>query len=40
MIGDGLKSIGKEMEVMDIAELLWDQIKAKDEEIHATSEEE
>jgi Fe-S oxidoreductase len=36
MIDDGLKSIGKEMEVMDIAELLWEQIKAKDEEIQAT----
>ncbi len=40
MIGDGLKSIGKEMEVLDIAELLWEQIKAKDEEINAASEEE
>jgi len=36
MVGDGLKSIGKEMEVMDVAELLWEQMQAKDKEIQAT----
>tara|TARA_B110001454_G_C12351702_1_gene280508 strand:- start:161 stop:394 length:234 start_codon:yes stop_codon:yes gene_type:complete len=36
MVDDGLKSIGKEMEVMDVAELLWEQIQAKDKEIQAT----
>jgi Fe-S oxidoreductase len=36
MVNDGLKSIGKEMEVMDVAELLWEQIQAKDKEIQAT----
>jgi Fe-S oxidoreductase len=35
MVDDGLKSIGKEMEVMDVAELLWEQIQAKDKEIQA-----
>jgi Fe-S oxidoreductase len=36
MVDDGLKSIGKEMEVMDVAELLWEQMQAKDKEIQAT----
>ncbi|MBO57375.1 MAG: hypothetical protein CMA77_00025 [Euryarchaeota archaeon] len=33
MVNDGLTSIGAEMEVLDVAEILWEQIKAKDEEI-------
>lgn len=33
MLEDGLKTIGEEMEIMDIAELLWEQVKAKDAEI-------
>ncbi|MDP7312771.1 MAG: (Fe-S)-binding protein [Candidatus Thalassarchaeaceae archaeon] len=40
MVNDGLTSIGAEMEVLDVAEILWEQIKAKDEEIHTTGEEE
>ena len=31
---DGLDAGGAEMEVMDVAELLWEQIVAKDKEIH------
>ena len=34
MVKDGLDSVGAEMEVMDVAELLWEQIVAKDKEIH------
>ncbi|HIC23238.1 MAG TPA: hypothetical protein EYO84_07425 [Planctomycetes bacterium] len=33
MVDDGLKSIGAEMDVKDVAEILWEQIKAKDDEI-------
>jgi hypothetical protein len=33
MINDGLDAVGAEMEVMDVAELLWEQIVARDEEI-------
>ncbi|MBC8437887.1 MAG: (Fe-S)-binding protein [Euryarchaeota archaeon] len=33
MLEDGMKTIGKDLEIMDIAELLWEQIKAKDDEI-------
>jgi Fe-S oxidoreductase len=33
MVDDGLKSVGAEMDVKDVAEILWEQIKAKDDEI-------
>jgi hypothetical protein len=33
MVKDGLDSVGSEMDVKDVAELLWEQIVAKDEEI-------
>ena len=33
MVNDGLNAVGAEMEVMDVAELLWEQIVAKDKEI-------
>ena len=33
MVNDGLDAVGAEMEVMDVAELLWEQIVARDEEI-------
>ena len=36
MVNDGLTSIGAEMEVLDVAEILWEQIKAKDDEIQST----
>ena len=36
MVKDGLDSVGSEMDVKDVAELLWEQIVARDEEIHAT----
>ena len=35
MVKDGLDAVGSEMEVMDGAEILWEQIVAKDEEIQA-----
>ena len=35
MITDGLSAIGSEMEVKDIAELVWEQIKANDAVIEA-----
>jgi len=34
MVKDGLDSVGAEMDVMDVAEILWEQIVAKDAEIH------
>ena len=34
MVKDGLDTVGAEMEVLDVAELLWEQIVARDEEIH------
>jgi len=34
MVKDGLDAVGSEMEVMDVAEILWEQIIARDEEIH------
>ena len=34
MVKDGLDSVVAEKEVMDVAELLWEQIVAKDKEIH------
>ena len=35
MVTDGLSAIGAEMEVKDIAELVWEQIKANDAKIEA-----
>jgi len=35
MVTDGLSAIGSEMEVKDIAELVWEQIKANDAKIQA-----
>ena len=37
MVKDGLDAVGAEMEVMDVAELLWEQIVARDEEIQGLS---
>ena len=37
MVKDGLDAVGAEMEVLDVAELLWEQIVAKDKEIHDNS---
>ena len=34
MVKDGLDAVGAEMEVLDVAELLWEQIVARDLEIH------
>ena len=34
MVKDGLDSVGAEMEVMDVAEIMWEQIVARDKEIH------
>ena len=34
MVTHGLDSVGAEMDVMDVAEILWEQIVAKDAEIH------
>ena len=35
MVTDGLSAIGSEMEVKDIAEIVWEQIKANDAAIEA-----
>jgi hypothetical protein len=35
MVTDGLSAIGAEMEVKDIAEIVWEQIKANDAAIEA-----
>ena len=35
MVTDGLSAIGSEMEVKDVAELVWEQIKANDAKIQA-----
>jgi hypothetical protein len=35
MVTDGLSAIGAEMEVKDVAELVWEQIKANDAKIEA-----
>ena len=35
MITDGLSAIGSEMEVKDIAEIVWEQLKANDAAIEA-----
>ena len=29
MVNDGLNSVGAEMDVMDVAELLWEQMQAQ-----------
>ena len=34
MVKDGLDAVGSDMEVMDVAEILWEQIVAKDKEIN------
>jgi hypothetical protein len=35
MVTDGLNSIGSDMEVKDIAEIVWQQIKSNDEALQA-----
>jgi hypothetical protein len=35
MVSDGLTAIDSEMEVKDIAEIVWEQIKANDAAIEA-----
>ena len=37
MVKDGLDVVGSDMEVLDVAELLWEQIVARDLEIHDRS---
>jgi len=37
MVKDGLDAVGAEMDVKDVAEILWEQIVARDEEIHAAA---
>jgi len=34
MVKDGLDAVGAEMEVMDVAEILWEQIVSRDVDIH------
>ena len=34
MVKDGLDAGGAEMEVMDVAEILWEQIVSRDADIH------
>lgn len=34
MVKDGLDAVGAEMEVMDVAEILWEQIVSRDADIH------
>ena len=34
MVKDGLVAVGAEMEVMDVAEILWEQIVSRDADIH------
>jgi Fe-S oxidoreductase len=38
MVKDGLDTVGAEMDVKDIAELLWEQIVERDKEIHTAVE--
>ncbi len=33
MVKDGLDAVGAEMDVKDVAEILWEQIVAKDNEV-------
>ena len=40
MVSDGLKSTGNEMEVMDIAEMVWETIKANYLKVQALKSEE
>ena len=40
MVTDGLSSIESDMEVKDIAEIVWEQIKANDAKIQAAKSEE
>ena len=40
MVTDGLSSIDSKMEVKDIAEIVWEQIKANDAKIQASKSEE
>ena len=40
MVTDGLSSIDSPMEVKDIAEIVWEQIKANDAKIQASKSEE
>jgi len=37
MVKDGLDAVGAEMDVKDVAEILWEQIVARDEEIQAAA---
>ena len=37
MVQDGLDTVGSEMDVKDVAELLWEQIVARDKEIHSSA---
>ena len=37
MVKDGLDTVGSEMDVKDVAELLWEQIVARDKEIHSSA---
>ena len=37
MVTDGLSAIGSEMDVKDIAELVWEQIKANDAKMNEVS---
>jgi Fe-S oxidoreductase len=34
MVKDGLDAVGADMDVKDVAELLWEQIQKRDEEIY------
>ena len=34
MVKDGLDAVGADMDVKDVAELLWEQIQKRDAEIH------
>ena len=40
MVSDGLDSTGNQMEVMDIAEIVWQTIKQNDQKIQALKSEE
>ena len=39
MVQDGLDAVNAEMEVLDVAEILWEQIKANDTAIKASKSE-
>jgi hypothetical protein len=38
MVSDGLKSTGNEMEVLDVAEIVWQTIKANDAKVQSLKE--